>query len=157
MLMTRLISYLHVYLMGCEKGLHNESSNSLQDTDALSQSALSLDIMLWIPFVISPLILGAGIAAARGVSRPAWLLFVVVIAGIEIALIGKPSASWENKQVILLWALAVFLPWSVVAILIAFAPYPKQRMFASFCLPIVYFVLLVIGLATGDSFGLIPQ
>ena len=96
--------------------------------------------MLWIPFAVIPFFLGAWIATVRDVSRWRWLLFIGVIACVEVIVIGKPSASWNSEQMVTLWVLGVFLPWAVIACLIAFAPYPKKRMFIAIGLPIVYFL-----------------
>jgi hypothetical protein len=113
--------------------------------------------MLWIFFVFVPLLLGTVIAATRDIPRWRWLLLIAVVMCIQIIVLAKPSQSWGSKQTASLWILEVFLPWCVMACVIAFAPYPKRRIFIAIGFPILYFLLLGFGFIVGDISGLIPQ
>jgi hypothetical protein len=113
--------------------------------------------MLWASFVISPLILGIGLATARPVSRMAWLLLIAGIACVELVFLGKPSGSWKMSQVASLWFFAIVLPWGVVAAFGAFTPYYQHKLVGTLGVPLAYFAVLAIGLLVGDSLGVIPQ
>jgi hypothetical protein len=113
--------------------------------------------MLWLVFLVVPILVGASIVSFHSVPRWGWLLLIGIIAVTEIALMGKPSPSWQGKHVIALWVLGVLLPWGGVAAFIARTSRSKRRILAAVSLPMIYFFLIAIGFVLGDSFGLIPQ
>jgi len=113
--------------------------------------------MIWAAFIIFPILFGIGLVAMRRVPRMAWLTLIVLIAIVEMALLGKPSDSWEVSHTASLWFLAVVLPWSAIASFVVFTPYYQHKFIAGIGAPLAYFALLAISLLAGDTLGVIPQ
>lgn len=113
--------------------------------------------MAWLPLIAAPIVLAFALAVVRAASQKVWLLVIAAIVFAEIVLVGKPSASWESKHLISLWAFGIFLPWGIAAIFVTYMPYQQKPLLTALGVPVAYFVSLAIGLAVGDSLGLIPQ
>lgn len=113
--------------------------------------------MTWLPLIATPIVLAFALATVRAVSQRVWLLVIAAIVFAEIALVGKPSVSWEIKHLISLWVFGIFLPWSIAAMFLAYMPYQQKPRRTALGVLVAYFVSLAIGLAVGDSLGLIPQ
>ena len=113
--------------------------------------------MAWLPLIAIPIVLAFALAAVRTASQRVWLLVIAVIALAEIVLVGKPSESWESQHLISLWVFGIFIPRGVAGSFLAYMPYQQKPLLTAIGVPVAYFVSLAIGLAVGDSLGLIPQ
>ena len=113
--------------------------------------------MLLIVFAALPIFLGLTIAVLPAITRKAYLFSVVIIVTIQIFALRNPNPIWESSQVVAVWLLVVLVPWGGIACLLAVMPYASKRLLIAIGVPVLYFLLLGLGVVLGDSLGLIPQ
>lgn len=112
--------------------------------------------MHWALFLLAIAAVSAGLAFGPRAPKSAWIAIVCVIAAVECVLIGKPSG-WRVQHVAALWGFAIVLPWAIVAACIFAFGYPQRARAIAIVAPVLYMVVLAVGLFFGDATGLIPQ
>ena len=112
--------------------------------------------MLWIPFVLAPIVLGILVAVRKITIRSlSFLLTAFGVTLIESLVLAGVLDDWRMGETIPVLIFGVFAPWTIVAGLAYASPTRIPRGVVALGLPVIYFVLVAGGLGVADMLGML--